>query len=112
MEREDGGSLTVNGEKGLQEKYMGALKNLSDVGIVQAYPPRCDIKGCYTAQYEHTIIMRPTLCKEVVSRGLDEERDRALHIILLQLYNNLYNWVDTILASQHVGGTAKVVCIC
>lgn len=70
LERDDGGSQTVNGSKGKQERYMGALKNLCDVGIVQPYPPLCDIKGCYTAQYEHTILLRPT-CKEVVSRGDD-----------------------------------------
>ena len=38
--------------------------------IVEPYPPLCDIKGCYTAQFEHTILLRPT-CKEVVSRGDD-----------------------------------------
>lgn len=70
LERDDGGSFAVHGVNGKQEKYMGALKNLCDVGIIQAYPPLCDIKGCYTAQYEHTIIMRPN-CKEVVSRGDD-----------------------------------------
>jgi len=70
LEREDGGSFTVNGNKGQQDKYMGALKNLCDVGIVQAYPPLCDVRGCYTAQYEHTLILRPT-CKEVLSRGDD-----------------------------------------
>jgi methionyl aminopeptidase len=70
LERDDGGSFTVNGNEGKQEKYMGALKNLCDVGIIQPYPPLCDVKGCYTAQYEHTIIMRPT-CKEVISRGTD-----------------------------------------
>ena len=70
LERDDGGSFTVNGNEGKQEKYMGALKNLCDVGIIQPYPPLCDTKGCYTAQFEHTIIMRPT-CKEVVSRGTD-----------------------------------------
>ena len=70
LEREDGGSFTVNGNKGQQDKYMGALKNLCDVGIVQAYPPLCDVKGCYTAQYEHTLILRPT-CKEILSRGDD-----------------------------------------
>ena len=47
-----------------------ALKNLCDVGIVDAYPPLCDAKGSYVAQYEHTILLRPT-CKEVVSRGDD-----------------------------------------
>jgi len=70
LEREDGGSFAVNGSKGKQEKYMGALKNLFDVGIIQAYPPLVDVKGSYTAQYEHTIMLRPT-CKEIVSRGED-----------------------------------------
>jgi len=71
LERDDGGSTAVNGPAGhKQEKYMGALKNLCDVGIIQAYPPLCDVKGCYTAQYEHTIMLRPT-CKEIVSRGDD-----------------------------------------
>ncbi|XP_063700839.1 methionine aminopeptidase 2 [Culicoides brevitarsis] len=51
-------------------KYQMALKDLCDKGIVEAYPPLCDIKGCYTAQYEHTIMLRPS-CKEVVSRGDD-----------------------------------------
>ncbi|XP_018329593.1 methionine aminopeptidase 2 [Agrilus planipennis] len=51
-------------------KYQMALKDLCDKGIVEAYPPLCDIKGCYTAQFEHTIMLRPT-CKEVVSRGDD-----------------------------------------
>lgn len=53
-----------------ETKYLMALKNLCDVGIVDPYPPLCDIKGCYTAQYEHTILLRPT-CKEVLSRGDD-----------------------------------------
>uniref|UniRef100_A0A0K8TSP2 Methionine aminopeptidase 2 n=1 Tax=Tabanus bromius TaxID=304241 RepID=A0A0K8TSP2_TABBR len=51
-------------------KYHMALKDLCDKKVVEAYPPLCDIKGCYTAQYEHTIILRPT-CKEIVSRGTD-----------------------------------------
>ena len=51
-------------------KYQMALKDLCDKGVVEAYPPLCDIKGCYTAQYEHTIMLRPS-CKEVVSRGDD-----------------------------------------
>ncbi|XP_067937983.1 methionine aminopeptidase 2-like isoform X2 [Watersipora subatra] len=53
-----------------QERYLMALKNLCDNNIVEAYPPLCDSKGCYTAQYEHTILLRPT-CKEVISRGTD-----------------------------------------
>lgn len=53
-----------------QTKYLMALKNLCDSGIVDAYPPLCDIKGSYTAQYEHTILLKPT-CKEIVSKGED-----------------------------------------
>lgn len=53
-----------------ESKYLLALKSLVDAEVVNAYPPLCDIKGCYTAQFEHTIILRPT-CKEVVSRGPD-----------------------------------------
>jgi len=47
-----------------------ALKDLGEKGIVEPYPPLCDVKGCYTAQFEHTILLRPT-CKEVISRGTD-----------------------------------------
>ncbi|CAG8632727.1 11146_t:CDS:10 [Rhizophagus irregularis] len=53
-----------------ETKYALALKNLVDSGIVESYPPLVDIKGSYTAQFEHTLILRPT-CKEVVSRGDD-----------------------------------------
>lgn len=55
---------------GLQEKYIGALKHLCDSGLVNAYPPICDVRGSYVAQSEHTILLRPT-CKEVLSRGDD-----------------------------------------
>lgn len=53
-----------------QTRHLGALKNLVDAGIVREYPPLCDKPGSYTAQYEHTIVLRPT-CKEVLSRGPD-----------------------------------------
>ncbi|CAF1568949.1 unnamed protein product [Rotaria sp. Silwood1] len=53
-----------------ESKYLLSLKSLVDAEVVNPYPPLCDIKGCYTAQFEHTIILRPT-CKEVVSRGDD-----------------------------------------
>jgi methionyl aminopeptidase len=53
-----------------ETKYLMALKNLCDVGLVDAYPPLCDQKGSYTAQYEHTIYLHPTR-KEVLSRGDD-----------------------------------------
>jgi len=53
-----------------QKGYLLGLKELVEADIVRAYPPLCDIKGSYTAQYEHTILLRPT-CKEVISRGED-----------------------------------------
>ncbi|KAI9798326.1 MAG: Methionine aminopeptidase 2 [Piccolia ochrophora] len=53
-----------------QDKYLLGLNNLVASGIVESYPPLCDVKGSYTAQYEHTILLRPTV-KEVVSRGDD-----------------------------------------
>jgi len=53
-----------------EEKYLLALRNLCDNGIVQPYPPLVDIKGSYVAQYEHTLILRPTQ-KEVLSKGDD-----------------------------------------
>eukprot|EP00128_Syssomonas_multiformis_P014064 Colp12_sorted_trinity150504_noHs@3690 len=53
-----------------ETKYLLALKNLVDVGIVDPYPPLLDIKGSYTAQFEHTLVLKPT-CKEVLSRGDD-----------------------------------------
>lgn len=53
-----------------QEKYLLGLNNLVQAGIVEAYPPLVDIKGSYTAQFEHTILLRPN-CKEVISRGDD-----------------------------------------
>ena len=69
-----------------ESRYLMALKDLGEKGIVDPYPPLVDIKGgckltssnfyyclflgCYTAQFEHTILLRPT-CKEVISRGDD-----------------------------------------
>jgi len=53
-----------------QERYAMSLRSLVQNNIVNPYPPLCDIKGSYVAQYEHTIVLRPT-CKEVISRGDD-----------------------------------------
>jgi len=53
-----------------QTKHLMPLKQLVNQDIIEEYPPLCDIKGSYTAQYEHTILLRPT-CKEVMSRGPD-----------------------------------------
>ena len=53
-----------------ETKYLMGLRGLVDAGVVDPYPPLCDRKGSLTAQYEHTILLRPT-CKEVISRGDD-----------------------------------------
>ncbi|GAA6011421.1 hypothetical protein JCM10207_008332 [Rhodosporidiobolus poonsookiae] len=53
-----------------EKNYLLALNNLVEAGLVQDYPPLSDVEGCQTAQFEHTILLRPT-CKEVVSRGDD-----------------------------------------
>ncbi|WVZ91858.1 hypothetical protein U9M48_037977 [Paspalum notatum var. saurae] len=53
-----------------ETKYLMALKNLCENGIVEPCPPVCDVKGSYVSQSEHTILLRPT-CKEVISRGND-----------------------------------------
>eukprot|EP01133_Synstelium_polycarpum_P005654 gene5654-6524_t len=53
-----------------EDKHILSLRNLCDLGLVQAYPPLCDIRGSYVAQYEHTLVLRPN-CKEVLSRGED-----------------------------------------
>ncbi|KAJ8585843.1 peptidase M24A, methionine aminopeptidase [Rhizopogon salebrosus TDB-379] len=53
-----------------ESKYLLALNHLVQQGIVQDYPPLVDAKGSMTAQFEHTILLRPTV-KEVISRGDD-----------------------------------------
>ncbi|KJA28510.1 hypothetical protein HYPSUDRAFT_128999 [Hypholoma sublateritium FD-334 SS-4] len=53
-----------------ESKYLLALNHLVQQGIVQDYPPLCDQRGSMTAQFEHTILLRPTR-KEIVSRGDD-----------------------------------------
>ncbi|KIP11684.1 hypothetical protein PHLGIDRAFT_63205 [Phlebiopsis gigantea 11061_1 CR5-6] len=53
-----------------ESKYLLALNHLVAQGIVQDYPPLCDAPGSMTAQFEHTLLLRPTR-KEVLSRGDD-----------------------------------------
>lgn len=53
-----------------EEKYLLALNSLVRSGHVDPYPPLVDSAGSYTAQFEHTLVLRPT-CKEVLSRGDD-----------------------------------------
>lgn len=51
-------------------RHIIPLKRLVEANIIEAYPPLVDVPGCYTAQFEHTILLRPT-CKEVITRGED-----------------------------------------
>ena len=53
-----------------EERYLLALKHLCDAGVVEPYPPLADVPGSYTAQFEHTLLLRPT-AKEVLTRGDD-----------------------------------------
>lgn len=53
-----------------EANYMVALRNLVSAGVVEEYPPLADVRGSFVAQYEHTILLRPT-CKEIVSKGDD-----------------------------------------
>ncbi|KAI9056974.1 peptidase M24A methionine aminopeptidase [Trametes sanguinea] len=53
-----------------EKNYLLALNNLVAKGVLNDHPPLCDVRGSMTAQFEHTILLRPTR-KEVVSRGDD-----------------------------------------
>ena len=53
-----------------ETRYKTALAELVDTGLVNEYLPLFDKPGSLTAQYEHTILLRPTR-KEVLTRGLD-----------------------------------------
>ncbi|KIV76868.1 methionine aminopeptidase, type II [Exophiala sideris] len=52
------------------ERYLAGLNCLERNGIVEYYQPLADVKGSYSAQFEHTILLRES-CKEVLSRGTD-----------------------------------------
>ncbi|PYH28406.1 putative methionine aminopeptidase, type II [Aspergillus neoniger CBS 115656] len=52
------------------EKYHLGMRHLIDNGIVEYYEPLVDVKGSYTAQFEHTILLHSG-GKEVISRGDD-----------------------------------------
>ena len=53
-----------------QTAHLVNLRQLCEQNIVRPYLPLCDDRGSFTAQFEHTILLRPT-CKEVISRGDD-----------------------------------------
>ena len=50
--------------------YARTLQHLVDIGAVDDYPPLCDVPGSVVAQFEHTVVIKPS-SKEVVSRGPD-----------------------------------------
>ncbi|KIW70813.1 methionine aminopeptidase 2-1 [Phialophora macrospora] len=52
------------------ERYLAGMNSLVSHGIVEAYLPLKDIEGSYSAQFEHTFLLRETH-KEVLSRGDD-----------------------------------------
>jgi methionyl aminopeptidase len=70
LDREDGGSSALHGNSGRQDNHLSSLNELVRAGIIHEYPPLVDREGSYVAQYEHTLLLRPT-CKEVLSRGDD-----------------------------------------
>lgn len=53
-----------------ENNYLIGLRELVNNGIVEDYPPLTDVPGCYVAQYEHSVFLKPS-CKEVLSKGDD-----------------------------------------
>jgi methionyl aminopeptidase len=49
-----------------ESEHIIALKELVEKGVVNAYPPLCDVSGSYVAQYEHTLLLKPS-GKEIMS---------------------------------------------
>ncbi|KAL4782532.1 peptidase M24, structural domain-containing protein [Aspergillus varians] len=54
---------------GLQ-RYLAGMNSLVQHGVVDVYQPLVDVKGSYSAQFEHTVLLRESN-KEVISRGDD-----------------------------------------
>ncbi|KAL4748857.1 MetAP 2-2 [Aspergillus terricola var. indicus] len=54
---------------GLQ-RYLAGMNTLVQHGVVDVYAPLVDVKGSYSAQFEHTVLLRESN-KEVISRGDD-----------------------------------------
>ncbi|KAK6517560.1 hypothetical protein TWF281_004210 [Arthrobotrys megalospora] len=52
------------------DRYLAGMNCLVQHGIVEAYKPLADIEGSYSAQFEHTLILREAH-KEILSRGGD-----------------------------------------
>ncbi|KAM0701711.1 hypothetical protein Q7P35_010620 [Cladosporium inversicolor] len=54
---------------GVKNYHLG-MKSLIEQGIVEYYEPLVDIPGSKVAQFEHTVLLKPS-AKEVISRGDD-----------------------------------------
>ncbi|KAL4971665.1 MetAP 2-2 [Aspergillus desertorum] len=54
---------------GLQ-RYLAGMNTLVQHGLVDVYAPLVDVRGSYSAQFEHTVLLRESN-KEVISRGDD-----------------------------------------
>ncbi|KAJ5678790.1 methionine aminopeptidase 2-like protein [Penicillium macrosclerotiorum] len=52
------------------ERYLAGMNYLVSQGIVDMHAPLMDVEGSYSAQFEHTILLRES-GKEVISRGDD-----------------------------------------
>ncbi|KAJ9285624.1 hypothetical protein DTO027B5_6423 [Paecilomyces variotii] len=52
------------------QRYLAGLNNLVSQGVVEKYAPLMDVAGSYSAQFEHTILLRE-FNKEIISRGDD-----------------------------------------
>lgn len=52
------------------ERYLAGINSLVANGVLETYPPLMDIPGSYSAQFEHTVLLRGSQ-KEVISRGDD-----------------------------------------
>ncbi|KAJ9605217.1 hypothetical protein H2200_010607 [Cladophialophora chaetospira] len=71
--RENFGTLVFNRrylERLGVERYLAGMNCLVSNGILEAYVPLADVEGSYSAQFEHTLLLRETH-KEVFSRGED-----------------------------------------
>jgi methionyl aminopeptidase len=49
-------------DRGNQTNHILPLRDLVQNGLVNPYPPLVDVDSSYVAQWEHTLILRPT-CK-------------------------------------------------
>ncbi|KAL4866093.1 hypothetical protein BDV12DRAFT_139703 [Aspergillus spectabilis] len=52
------------------DRYLAGMNSLVQHGVVDVYAPLVDTKGSYSAQFEHTVLLRENN-KEVISRGDD-----------------------------------------